>query len=474
MRAAALILLLGALAGRALSEQPHPTRPITIEGTLRDSSGSPVPEASIRLGGSDNAAGREAETDESGKFSVSVPSAGTYVVRVEKAGFRPLVESVTLPFRHGEACDLVLRRSGGGDAAGPIDFDEHPNFTVAGLSDWNAAGGHGSDSSLRTSESLARKARELTSEGSPSTSGASRSREDLMRRRKELHTMLGESDHAELHRELGDIEERLNEPLAAEQEYERAWRLDPSEANYFAWGTELLLHRAIQPAAEVFTKGIHAHPGSERMLVGLGAALYASGLYSQAAERVCAASDLAPRDRTPYLLLGKMLETSPGPLACTKQKLARFSAETTEDAAANYYYALALSRAAGNASSPPRLEPIQALLERSIRIDPNFAAAYLELGILHAARGDTEKAAAAYERATRANPDLAEAHFRLAQIYKKAGETSKARQEFDAYERAQKREADAVESGRRQIQQFVVVFKDPGQGQGKTSVSEKP
>ena len=110
---------------------------------------------------------------------------------------------------------------------------------------------------------------------------------------------------------------------AAVHEYERAAQLDPSEQNYFAWATELLLHRAIQPAAEVFKKGAAAHPHSERMLAGLGAALYASGLYAQAAEQVCAASDLNPADVTPYLFLGKMVQASSQPLPCTEEKLAQ-------------------------------------------------------------------------------------------------------------------------------------------------------
>jgi Tfp pilus assembly protein PilF len=169
-----------------------------------------------------------------------------------------------------------------------------------------------------------------------------------------------------------------------------------------------------------------------------------------------------------------MLETSPEPLSCSQEKLARFSRERPQDAAANYYYALALSKSAAESISTPLMEQVQALLEKSIRIDPNFAEAYLELGILHAARGEDRQAEGAYEHATRANPDLAEAHFRLAQIYKKAGDSSKARQQFDAYEQIQKREAAALESKRRQIQQFVVIFKDPGQNRRQTSVTDRP
>ena len=38
-----------------------------------------------------------------------------------------------------------------------MEFADNPNFAVAGVTDWTAAGGHGSDTSLRTSEALTRE-----------------------------------------------------------------------------------------------------------------------------------------------------------------------------------------------------------------------------------------------------------------------------------------------------------------------------
>src|SRR5258708_14747500 len=122
---------------------------------------------------------------------------------------------------------------------------------------------------------------------------------------------------ADSHREFGDRAEQSGDPLVAVREYEQAVGLNPSEQNYFAWGTELLLHRAIKPAAEVFEKATTLHPKSARMLAGLGAALYASGSYDDAARRVCAASDLQPADPTPSLFLGKRKKPHPDPLPCS-------------------------------------------------------------------------------------------------------------------------------------------------------------
>ncbi|HUK49376.1 MAG TPA: tetratricopeptide repeat protein, partial [Terriglobales bacterium] len=233
----------------------------------------------------------------------------------------------------------------------------------------------------------------------------------------------------------------------------------PSEQNYFAWGTELLLHRAIQPAVEVFGKGAAEYPRSERMLAGLGAALYASGLYAQAAERLCAASDLKPSDATPYLFLGKMVQASSQPLPCSEEKLARFERDQPGNAFANYYYALALSKKGGTKQA----SEVESVLKKSIVINPGFAEAHVQLGIVYSTRNQNGKAITEYEKAKVANPNLAEARFRLGQAYKKAGEPDKARQEFQAYEQIQKSEAASVEQQRREIQQFVVVFKDQPQ-----------
>src|SRR5579862_3093273 len=59
--------------------------------------------------------------------------------------------------------------------------------------------------------------------------------------------------NADLHHLLGEIDEKLNDSLQAVREYQRAAETDPREQNLFDWGSELLLHGAAEPAAEVFT-----------------------------------------------------------------------------------------------------------------------------------------------------------------------------------------------------------------------------
>ena len=151
-----------------------------------------------------------------------------------------------------------------------------------------------------------------------------------------------QKDQAELHHLLGDIEEKSGNPLEAVRQYQRAAELSPSEPYFFDWGSELLLHRAIEPAIEVFSKGNRLFPHSARMLVGLGVAWYSNGSYDQAAQRLCEASDLNPGDPKAYLFLGKIQSVEATQSECSTERLARFVKLQPANALANYYYAVNL------------------------------------------------------------------------------------------------------------------------------------
>ncbi|HXN53573.1 MAG TPA: carboxypeptidase regulatory-like domain-containing protein [Candidatus Acidoferrum sp.] len=461
LRCAAGILLLILPAVKTLAQTPAAeTRPvITVSGTVRDSPGNPVADASVFFEEKATAASVETKTKADGTFSFLALRPGTYTVRAEKAGMRaPASASLLLSLGERKQVDLVLEtpqanhspppattKSGSTSAA--MEFDDKPSFTVAGVTDWTNVGGHGSDTKLRTSESLAKETATLksaeTGEASPSASESARA--------------------ADSHRLAGDRAEASGDPLAAVREYEQAVRLNPSEQNYFAWGTELLLHRAIKPAGEVFEKGTTAHPKSARMLAGLGAALYAGGEYANAARRLCEASDLQPADPTPYLFLGKMEKAAPDPLPCAAEKLARFAHDQPGNALANYYFAVSLWKRAQQNENPQYLQKTETLLRESIAADPKLDEAYVQLGMVHAARANVAQAIDMYKKAIEVNPQSGEAHYRLALAYRRTGEQEKSEQELQLYRQADKTETAAVEQQRREIRQFLIILKDQPQ-----------
>jgi tetratricopeptide (TPR) repeat protein len=483
----ALAALLMSLSGpRASAQTPSlPQRDaITVEGTVRNSAGEPVPDATVLLEGKDHSHPAEMKTKADGTFVFSVFDTGIYTLRAEKPGWRNRVSS-SLLISAGEKkhIDLVLEslaaarpdssQASGASSPSPaaMEFDDKPNFTVAGVTDWNNTGIHGSDVSQRTSEALVKETLALKSgvldESSAGASKAvatsvssSEAEEKLREARDHAKKMLAIADKADVHRMLGELDERLGDPLEAVREYERATLMDPSEQNYFEWGSELLLHRADQPAVEVFTKGSRAHPDSARMLEGFGAALYAGGNSEEAARRLCEAADLKPADPAPYLLLGKMEKAAPALLPCSEQKLARFLRDQPGNALGNYYYGIVLWKRDRGSENSAGLKEAEALLEKAVSIDPKFGEAYLQLGILHTGQGGFAQAICDYKKAIEVSPQLGEPHYRLGLAYRRMSEESKAEQEFRVYEQMEKAETAAIESQRRELRQFLIILKD--------------
>ena len=262
---------------------------------------------------------------------------------------------------------------------------------------------------------------------------------------------------------MGELDEKMGDPLAAVHEDEQAVRLDPSEQNYFAWGSELLLHRAVWQAAEVFRNGAKAHPNSARMLAALGTALFAGARYDEAAASLCSASDLNPADPEPYIFMGRIEMAAPKPLACVEPRLARFVQQQPANALANYLYAMAIWKRQEQAPDEKARQQVESLLTKAVAIDPKCGDAYLQLGILYSSQRHPEKAIGFYTKAIEADPQLGEAHYRLGVAYDRLGMPEKATQEFQQHDEIEKLQAATVERQRREVKQFLVVLEgQPG------------
>lgn len=369
------------------------------------------------------------------------------------------------------------------------EFYEQPTFTVSGVTDAANPGGHGSDVVRRTKESLAKDTVALGKESAdrndpifskPISSVPSDSFETNFRQGKELadsgHAQEalpfllrashlappGQSaeEKAQLHHLLADAEEKTGHPLDAVREYQQAAELIPSEANLFDWGGELLLHRAFEPAIEVFTKGNHLFPESSRMLVGLGVAAYDGGSYDLAAQHLCDASDLNPRNPTPYIFLGKIQGHQEGESQGISDRMKRFVALDPDSALANYYYAVSLWKQR-SANHDAKVNEAETHLRKAVQLDPNLAIAHLQLGIIYTERKNASGAISAYQQAIAADPSLEEAHYRLAQIYSQTGDKAKAATELALYEKLKKENTTRTERGREEIKEFVYTARTP-------------
>jgi tetratricopeptide (TPR) repeat protein len=490
-----------------------------IQGKVSDERGAPIAEATVRL---EHVGGplTETKTGADGSFTFRDVPAGDYTAVAEAAGKLSARKSIHAGQAETQRLDLVVAQSKPRAPDG-MEFADDPKFTVAAVTDWTAAGGHGSDAVLRTSEALNRETIKLKAAQPPSveTSDTWRKQESTLRAaqasapdsfatnhalgefylksekfdeaapaleaayksdptdfKNEYDLALallgkgeyaGARDHiqklnsgresADVHRLQGELDEKLGDPLNAVHEFERAVRLEPTEWNYFAWGSELLLHRAVWQARDVFAAGVKAYPKSARMLTALGAALFAGALYDEAAQKLCTASDLNPDDPEPFTFMGRIEISAPNPLPCIEQKLAQFVTQRPNDPLANYFYAMAIWKQGGPGADPATLAHIESLLNTAVTLDSKCSDAWLQLGVLQATRRDYPKAIGYYSKAIEANPQMSEAHYRLGIAYDRIGEKEKAAEQLRLHDEIEKQQAATVERQRREVKQFRVV-----------------
>src|SRR6202035_4652631 len=166
--------------------------------------------------------------------------------------------------------------------------------------------------------------------------------------------LLKQKDSAELHNLLGEVEEKDGKFVLAANEYELAAHLDPSEGNLFDWGSELLLHRTLDPAITVFKNAVERYPNSPRLAIGLGIALYSRGNYDDAVKSLLRAADLSPSDPRCYFFLSKAYDSSPSQADDVIQRFARFSQLQPDNAQAFYYYAMSVWK--GKRAQDPSLD----------------------------------------------------------------------------------------------------------------------
>jgi tetratricopeptide (TPR) repeat protein len=474
----------------------------TVQGRVLDSTGTPVANVAVFLQiAADNPTpmtpGQATHTDMEGRYRLAVLQDGVYTLRAEMNGYgEAIVGPVNLARKETKDIDLTLvsNKVSTSQNAPPVkpatgkpgertpEFFDEPHFTVAGVTQATNSGGHGSDTVLRTTEALAKATVSLSKESvGGSNPPASVTTESSLR-----DAVARNPQDPALHHLLADVEEKLGNPLNAVREYQRAAELDPSEPNLFDWGTELLTHRALEPATEVFTKGSRLFPRSVRMLIALGVSWYARGSYEQAAQCLVNASDLAPDSPTPYLFLGKMQNVEDTPSEKSAQRLERFAQLQPDNALANYYYAVSLWKQSAssvdterdsrreNGRDDTRSARMESLLHKAVHLDPKLGAAYLQLGILYSQRKDFSRAISAYQRAIEVSPEevspeqvtpeinetLEVAHYRLAQAYLRTGDKARAQQELQLHDRLSKKTKEHIERERREIQQFVISLRN--------------
>ena len=494
-----------------------------MRGEVHDAKGKPLSGAILHLQTDSGPELQTARTDENGRFSFSALDQGVYALRAQMSGYgEARLSSIFVAAQETKTIDFTLgvEKSQPRASSAPEFFDQ-PQFTVSGVTDTTSLGGHGSDTIVRTRDTIAKDTASLGKGPTGRDPAAAATEADLRakvehdpngfeqnrelgaflvgqgsarealqyldraaklrpadyksaytlalanadtgnyeRAREIAESLLPHHNQGELHHLLADAQEKLGNSLEAVREYERAATLDPSEPYLFDWGSELLLHHAPEPALEVFTKGRRLFPHSVRMLIGIGATWFARGSYDLAIEQICEASDLDPKHSSPYLFLGRIEFAQAIPPETLVEKLHRFVMLQPENAAANYYYAVGLWKRRKTSGDAAAAGQVESLLNQAIHLDAKFAAAYLQRGILHSDQGDFSRAVSDYQQAIQADPKLEEAHYRLAQAYRQIGAPDRAKAELQLYDLAVKETVQRTERERHEIRQFVYTLRD--------------
>jgi tetratricopeptide (TPR) repeat protein len=278
--------------------------------------------------------------------------------------------------------------------------------------------------------------------------------------RQLLQNLLKQKNSSELHNLLGEVEEKDGKFVAAANEYELAAHLDPSESNLFDWGSELLLHRTLDPAIQVFQSAAERYPNSPRVAIGLGIAYYSRGNYDAAVKSLLKAADLAPADPRVYPFLSRAYDSSPSQAAEVIARFRRFAEQQSGNGRAQYYYAMSLWK--GKRAQDPNLDltQIAALLKKSIALDPSLAEAHLQLGNLYSDQQKYADSIPEYQRALGLNSDLADAHYRLGQAYVHTGDKERAQEQLQVYQKIREEHLADIEKQRAEVRQFIYAAKD--------------
>ncbi len=284
----------------------------------------------------------------------------------------------------------------------------------------------------------------------------------FLQARQTIQNLLKLKDTGELHNLLGQVEEKDGKSVAAVNQFEVAAHMDPTEDNLFDWGSELLLHRTYEPAIDVFRAASERYPNSPRLLIGLGMAQYARGLYEDAVKALLKAADLDPSDPRCYLFLSRAYDSSPNQADEVIQRFKRYAELKPDNALAQYYYAMSLWKGKQADGSGFDVKNVEALLQKSIALNGSIAEAHLQLGNLYSDQHRYAESIPEYVSALGLNPNLPDAYYRLGTDYVHMGQKDKAQAEFAVYQKLRAQHLADLDKERAEVQQFIYSSKSEG------------
>ncbi|MGC2401127.1 MAG: tetratricopeptide repeat protein [Acidobacteriaceae bacterium] len=262
----------------------------------------------------------------------------------------------------------------------------------------------------------------------------------------QLKSLLALKEKSELHSMLAEVYEKQSKFLPAASEYQRAAQMDPTEDSIFDWGAELLRHKNLQEAAQVFDSGVHLYPQSWRLNSGLGLAWHMLGNDRDAVAPLVHAVDLNAADPRSYSFLSTLGRVPAEQSSQVTARFERYAVDNPESAEAQLYYATNLWQTDEVLNETSHSEKVEELLKRAIALNSRLPEAHMRLGVLYARRQDYLHAAAEFKQTIKLDPGLADAHYRLAQAEARLGQKKESAQEMEIFRKldSARKEEDTV------------------------------
>ncbi len=173
----------------------------------------------------------------------------------------------------------------------------------------------------------------------------------------------------------------------------------------------------LDDAAKLYARILKANPNVAEAQFNMGRIASRKGAVPQAAQHFEAALKLKPSQ--PEIWLAYLDMASHHPNIDNLDKLLTRAQPVTNDLPQHSFFKGLVAARRGQPDA-------RLLIEQAIATGLTSARAQTELGILHAADGDTEAAIAAYEAALEIKPQYDFALSRLAEMYRNIGQTDKA------------------------------------------------
>jgi tetratricopeptide (TPR) repeat protein len=232
---------------------------------------------------------------------------------------------------------------------------------------------------------------------------------------------------SELYNLLAEAYERNNQTIQAYNALRTATQIDPRDENNYldlmALGVD---HANFDLALDIADIGLRNIPNSYRLVMQRGAVKAFHGQITPAVEDFEQAAKMEPTKDLPYFGMCMALMQKDQTVQAIKIARERLKV-SPNDYLLLYALGEILSRSAASRGNDQ--EAVQ-LLERSVRLNPDFSTARLELGKLYLRQGEDERARVELERALQLDPTDLTPCYQLAQIYRRKGDKKEADELF--------------------------------------------